>query len=139
MTAAAVPSGGPGGPGDLGPMETIGGRGKPSRASAKGNRPKLSAGSAWSTWQSEGSVAARDEFLPNIASWSQGTAAQLLRQAWPVDSKRPTVMAVEARLHHHLGVIAKGEPTTYLDALETARQAVIEELKRARLEVDPDR
>ena len=136
MAAAAAPF-----PGafDPGPMETIGAARSKVKAATKPNRAKPSPGSAWTAWQTERSPAARAEFLPNIASWSQGTAAQLLRQAWPPQSKRPTVIDVEARLHHHLELAARGPESTYLEALETARQGVIEELRRARLEVAPDR
>ena len=119
---------------DLGPMETVGRpRGK-TAAAARPNRPKASPGAAWTAWQTERTDSARDEFLPNVASWSQGTAAQLLRPAWPHDSNRPTVSAVEDRLQHHLTVAAHGPESSYMDALEVARRAVAGELRKARLE-----
>lgn len=123
---------------DLGPMETVG-RPPAKAKSAKTSRPKASPGTAWAAWQAEGSDAARDEFLPNVASWAQGTAAQLLRPAWPVGSKRPTVTHVEERLTHHLGLAAGGPESSFLDALESARDAVARELRAARSKADPDR
>ena len=134
MAAAAAPFPGPF---DPGPMETIGAP-RTAKAPSKPNRTKPSPGAAWAAWQTEKSPAAREEFLPNVASWSQGTAAQLLRQAWPPHSKRPNVVDVEARLHHHLELAARGPETSYLEALEAARQGVIAELRRARLDVAPD-
>lgn len=126
-------------PYDLGPMETVGRPPAKSARAAKAARAKPSPATAWATWQSEGSDAARDEFLPNVASWTQGTAAQLLRPAWPSDSRRPTVSDVEERLAHHLGLAARGPESTYLDALEAARGAVARELRSARSRPDPDR
>ena len=135
MNAAAQPSGPQF---DLGPMETVGSKApKATSASSRSTRSKPSPGAAWATWQTERSDAARDEFLPNVTSWSQGTAAQLLRPAWPSDSSRPTVTDVEERLAHHLGVAAAGPETTYLDALEAARRAVAGELRAARLKPTP--
>lgn len=136
MTPAADPNPPPF---DLGPMETVGR--PPARAAkaAKAPRSKPSPATAWSTWQAEGTDAARDEFLPNVTSWTQGTAAQLLRPAWPEGSRRPTVAQVEERLAHHLGVAAGGPETSYLDALEAARDAVADELRAARSRPDPDR
>jgi hypothetical protein len=116
-------------------METIG-RPRAKAEVARPNRPKASPGAAWASWQAERTDAARDEFLPNVASWSQGTAAQLLRPAWPPHSSRPTTVAVEERLRHHLTVAAHGPESTYLDALEVARLAVAGELRTARLRPD---
>jgi hypothetical protein len=120
-------------------METVGRPPARSAKAAKAPRSKPSPATAWSTWQSEGTDAARDEFLPNVTSWSQGTAAQLLRPAWPAGSRRPTVAHVEARLAHHLHLAARGPESTYLDALDAARCAVADELRAARSRPDPDR
>jgi hypothetical protein len=135
MTATAEPSGPQF---DLGPMETVGSKStKATGTVPRPSRPKPSPGAAWTAWQTEQTAAARDEFLPNVTSWSQGTAAQLLRPAWPSDSSRPTVTDVEERLQHHLGVAAAGPESTYLDALELARRAVASELRAARLKPTP--
>lgn len=134
MTPAAQPGWQP----DLGPMETVGKPPATRSKASKSGRPKPSPATAWATWQAEGSDAARDEFLPNVASWTQGTAAQLLRPAWPVGSPRPTVAQVEGRLSHHLDRAARGPESTYLDALEAARSAVAKELRAARSRPAPD-
>ena len=130
MPVAAVPSRDPF---DPGPMETVGGPKSVKAKASKAGRPKPSVGSAWTAWQTDLSAAARDEFLPGIASWSQGTAAQLLRRPWPAEATRPTAAQVEERLVHHLELVAKGPALTYLEALEAARRGVIEELRKARL------
>jgi hypothetical protein len=121
---------------DLGSMETVGRPRGTHAAAARPTRPKPSPGAAWTAWQTERTDSARDEFLPNVASWSQGTAAQLLRPAWPTTSSRPTVSAVEDRLQHHLTIAAHGPESTYMDALEVARRAVAGELRTARLRPD---
>jgi hypothetical protein len=123
-------------PFDLGPMETVGRPRTKAAAPSRANRAKASPGAAWTAWQTERTDAARDDFLPNVASWTQGTAAQLLRPAWPQDSSRPTVADVEGRLQHHLALAAHGPESSFLDALEVARRAVAGELRDARLQPD---
>jgi hypothetical protein len=136
MTPAAEPNPRPF---DLGPMETVGRPPAKAAKATKAARSKPSPATAWSAWQSDHTAVARDEFLPNVTSWIQGTAAQLLRPAWPEGSRRPTVTEVEERLAHHLDIAAGGPATTYLDALDAARDAVARELRAARSRPDPDR
>jgi hypothetical protein len=62
----------------------------------------------------------------------EGTAAQLLRQPWPIGAKRATSRGVQLRLCVNLGALAKGDPVTYTQALETARDNVVDELRVAR-------
>lgn len=94
--------------------------------------PKMSVESAWAEWQ--GNVASSGkEFLHSVASWTEGTAAQLLRQRWPTGAKRPTSAEVRERLRHNLGVAARGAQSTSMEALEKARGRVIDELAKARL------
>ena len=104
---------------------------KPARAPGR-SHPKARAQSAWAAWIAGGPAASGAEFFLSVASWTEGTAAQLLRQPWPALSKRPTSAEVEERLRHHLKVVVHAEPTTYLDGLGLARTSVIEELRSAR-------
>ena len=106
-------------------------RPKPARSSAR-SHPKARAQSAWTAWVTGGLEASEAEFFLSVSSWTEGTAAQLLRQPWPALSKRPTSADVEERLRHHLRVAAGGEQTTYIEGLNSARGGVIEELRRAR-------
>lgn len=92
--------------------------------------PKMSVGSAWAAWESEGSADAGSEFLGRVASWMEGTAAQLLRGRWWPGAKRPTSAEVQERLRHHLGLVADAGNVTYLEALELARRGVVEEIRR---------
>ena len=95
--------------------------------------PKMSVGSAWTAWeQAEGSPASGAEFLGRVASWMEGTAAQLLRARWQEGVKRPTAAEVQERLRHHLGMVAQDGNVTYLEALELARSNVIDELSRTK-------
>ena len=94
--------------------------------------PKMSVGSAWAAWEADGSPASGSEFLGRVASWMEGTAAQLLRARWQDGTKRPTSTEVQERLRHHLGVVAQAGNVTYLEALELARRGVIEEIRGAR-------
>ena len=89
--------------------------------------PKMDARTAWTTWMTNGSSEAAAEFLDRIGSWTDGTAAQLTRGGIRNQQARMTREEVVARLHHHLGVFAEGEPVTYIEALERARRQVIEE------------
>lgn len=95
--------------------------------------PKLSVGSAWAAWEeAEGSPASGSEFLGRVASWMEGTAAQLLRARWHTGVQRPTAAEVQERLRHHLGMVAQDGNVTYLEALELARRGVIDELSRTK-------
>jgi hypothetical protein len=82
-------------------------------------------------WQSTGAAAAGAQFLQSVSSWMEGTAAQLLRQAWPAEADRLNASQVQDRLRHYLTVVAQDEPITYLDALSSARRSVIDELRGA--------
>jgi hypothetical protein len=109
---------------------SVGERSKPA-ASPKRQHPKLGTGSAWVAWQATGNAATGAQFLHSVSSWMEGTAAQLLRQAWPAEADRLNAAQVQDRLRHYLTVVAHDEPTTYLDALSSARRSVIDELRGA--------
>jgi hypothetical protein len=98
----------------------------------KRSQPKKSVESAWALWRADGSSASGSEFLQSVSSWTEGTAAQLLRQQWSAEARRPSSPEVQERLRHHLGLAACGEQSSYRDALGSARRAVIEELRQAR-------
>ncbi len=91
---------------------------------------KMDVRSAWDAWSSSGSSAAAEEFLARIGPWTDGTAAQLTRGAGRGGAVRVTRDEVADRLRHHLGVVAGGEPVTYVEALDRARQGVLDELRR---------
>ena len=86
-----------------------------------------SVGAAWTAWAADGSSPAGSEFLERVSSWIEGTAAQLLRARWP-DTERPTSAELEGRLRHHLEVVAQAGLATYPEALELARQGLIDEI-----------
>jgi predicted transcriptional regulator len=112
--------------------------GAPSARSPK-SRTKGSAASAWAAWEETESASCRSEFLRYVSSWTEGTAAQLLRQSWPASAVRPSAMEVQERLCRYLEAAARGEHVSYLEALEQARRGVIEELRSARRPAaDPD-
>jgi hypothetical protein len=96
-------------------------------ATRKPSPPKKGPAAAWEAWTADGSPSAGIVFVESVSSWVQGTAAQLLRARWPTGVERPTASEVEERLCHHLGVAAGRPLATYLEALEWARRAVIEE------------
>ena len=97
--------------------------------------PKMTVGACWAAWEEGGSASSGSEFLQRVASWIEGTAAQLLRDHWRTGAKRPSSTELQERLRHHLALIAHdGQATTYLEALELARHAVLEEICRARAE-----
>lgn len=87
---------------------------------------------AWAAWAAGTGPADGSEFFASVASWTEGTAAQLLRPQWPARVARPTAKAIEERLCHRLEAVLRQHDSTYLEALELARQAVIEELRDAR-------
>ncbi len=89
---------------------------------------KLDAPAAWKEWAMSGSPDAAAQFFDRVGSWTEGTAAQLTRGAGHLDC-RPTRDEIAARLRHELGVLAGGEPVTYLVALDAARRNVIENLR----------
>ena len=90
---------------------------------------KMDARTAWNTWTESGSPHAAAEFLERIGPWTEGTAAQLSREARRFSTVPLSRDEVADRLRHHLEVVAGGEPVTYVEALELARQGVIEELR----------
>jgi hypothetical protein len=104
---------------------------QPSVPSRRGT-PKRSAASAWVAWEAGGPASSGAEFFESVSSWTEGTAAQLLRQPWPSGTNRPTSLEVQARLRHNLGLAAHGDHASYPEALELARRGVIEELRGAR-------
>ena len=86
-----------------------------------------SVGAAWTAWAAEGSSSAGLEFLQRVASWIEGTSAQLLRAKWP-GTERPSAADLEERLRHHLEVVAQAGHASYPEALELARQGLIDEI-----------
>ena len=96
------------------------------------SRSKGSAATAWAAWEATESASCRSEFLRYVSSWTEGTAAQLLRQPWPAWAVRPSAMEVQERLCQHLEAAAHGEHVSYLEALEQARSRVIDEMRKAR-------
>jgi hypothetical protein len=93
---------------------------------------QTSVGAAWTAWTADGSPSAGTEFLARISSWIEGTSAQLLRAKWNPGIQRPTSAELEERLRHHLEVVAR-TGTTYPEALEHARQRLIDEIARRRI------
>ena len=87
-----------------------------------------SAGAAWTAWAADGSSSAGSEFLDRVSSWVEGTSAQLLRARWRPGTQRPTSAELERRLRHHLEVVAQAGLATYPEALELARQGLIDEI-----------
>jgi hypothetical protein len=85
-------------------------------------------GAAWAAWAADGSSSAGSEFLKRVSSWIEGTSAQLLRAKWRPGTQRPTSAELEGRLRHHLEVVAQTGLATYPQALEHARQGLIEEI-----------
>ena len=86
-----------------------------------------SVGAAWAAWAADGSPSAGSEFLERVSSWIEGTSAQLLRARWP-GTQRPSSAELEERLRHHLEVVAQAGLATYPEALELARQGLIDEI-----------
>jgi len=97
--------------------------------SRNGHPGKMDVRTAWNTWAESGSETAGAEFLDRVGAWTEGTAAQLSREARRFFPEGLSTDAVADRLRHHLGVVAEGEPVTYVEALELARREVIEELR----------
>jgi len=90
---------------------------------------KMDARTAWQAWTTTGQPEAAAEFFDRVGSWTDGTAAQLTREAVHHFRCRPTRDEVAARLRHELGLLADGEPVTYLVALYEARRNVINDLR----------
>ena len=95
---------------------------------------KLTVGACWAAWEAGGSASSGSEFLRHVASWIEGTAAQLLRDHWRAGTPRPSSADLQERLRHHLALVAHDGQATYLQALDLARQAVLEEICRAQAE-----
>ena len=106
---------------------------KTSLTSRRGSHPNISAVSSWAKWEANGPLSSGNEFLESVSSWLEGTTAQLLRQAWPSGTRRPTSIEVRELLDHHLGIVAAQDGhVPYIEALALARSGVIEDLRRAR-------
>lgn len=88
---------------------------------------KMSIGAAWAAWSADPSASGGSEFLERISSWIEGTSAQLLRARWP-GAERPSPAELEARLRHHLEMVAQTGSAAYPEALELARRGLIEEI-----------
>jgi len=99
----------------------------------RSSHPKKSVEFAWAAWQATSTAASASEFLQSVSSWTEGTAAQLLRRRWTAGFKPPTSAQVQERLRHNLGLVARGRQSTHIEALGRARDSVIEELRRAQL------
>ena len=89
---------------------------------------QTSVGAVWAAWAAEGSSSAGSQFLERVSSWIEGTAAQLLRARWRPGTQRPTSAELEGRLRHHLEVVAQAGHAAYPEALELARQGLIDEI-----------
>ena len=89
---------------------------------------QTSVGAAWTAWVADGSSSAGSEFLQRVSSWIEGTSAQLLRARWRPGTQRPSSAELEDRLRHHLEVVAQAGLATYPEALELARQGLIDEI-----------
>ena len=89
---------------------------------------QTSVGAAWTAWAADGSCSAGSEFLERVSSWIEGTSAQLLRARWRPGTERPSSAELEERLRHHLEVVALAGQATYPEALELARQGLIDEI-----------
>jgi len=90
---------------------------------------KMDVRTAWNAWTAGDSPNAAAEFLDRVEAWTEGTAAQLAREARHLCAAPVSRDEVADRLRHHLGVVAEGETVTYVEALEQARREVIEELR----------
>ena len=102
----------------------------PETRSMSRNPPvKMDASAAWKAWTTNGSPEAAAQFLERVGSWTDGTAAQLTRGAAGRFRRPPTRDEIAARLRQELGLLAGGEPVTYLAALDVARQNVIDDLR----------
>jgi len=95
---------------------------------------KLTVGACWAAWEADGSASSGSAFLQCVASWIEGTAAQLLRDHWRTGTQRPSSTELHERLRHHLALVAHDGQATYLQALDLARHAVLEEIRRAQAE-----
>jgi hypothetical protein len=89
---------------------------------------QTSVGAAWTAWAADGSSSAGSEFLDRVSSWIEGTSAQLLRARWRPGTQRATSAELEGRLRHHLAVVAQAGVATFPEALEQARQGLIDEI-----------
>jgi len=90
---------------------------------------KLDAAAAWGAWMASGTPEAAAQFFDRVGPWMDGTAAQLTREAPRRPGARLTRAELADRLRAALGVLATGEPMTYLVALSRARQNVIDDLR----------
>jgi hypothetical protein len=90
---------------------------------------KMDARAAWNAWSAEGSDEGRVDFLDRVEAWTDGTAAQLSRGSIRHFTSYLSRDEAADRLRHHLGLLAAGEPLSYMDALDQARQNVIRELR----------
>jgi hypothetical protein len=99
---------------------------------AQRSHPRKNSRDAWTAWLEDESSSSAADFLESVSSWTEGTAAQLLRPRWPGGTNRPTSTDVEARLRHNLELAARGGEANYVDALAWARLRVLEELRAAR-------
>lgn len=93
-------------------------------------RTKMDVRSAWASWQAGSDGNASGDFLDRVSDWVDGTTAQFLRQKWAAGTARPTASELQQRLHRELEVVARGPAVDHVDALATARRAVIGKLGR---------
>src|SRR5437867_8368056 len=100
------------------------------KSMSRNSTAKMDVSAAWKAWTTSDSPEAAAESLGRVRPWTEGTAAQLTRGGARLARPRLTREEVADRLRHHLGVVAEGEPVTYVEALCRARLQVIAELRR---------
>jgi len=103
----------------------------PSAVAPSPRAPKPSAREAWKSWRATGSEGDAISFYESIASWLEGTSAQLARPPWPSGGVRPSLAEIEARLREALGLVLANE-ATYVEALDAARRRVANQLRYER-------
>ena len=103
----------------------------PSTSHGRSSVPKRSSREAWGDWRATGSSASATYFCDSVASWLEGTAAQLVRPLWPAGGVRPSLLDVQASLRKGLRLVVT-QQADYVDGLSAARQHVQKELSKAR-------
>jgi hypothetical protein len=94
--------------------------------------PKPSVEAAWRAWITNHADGSGDDFLRRVLPWMEGTAGHFLGTQWPTGVRRPTSSEIQLRLRHHLALAARRQHEDHLDGLESARSAVIDELRQER-------
>ena len=84
--------------------------------------PKMTVGACWAAWEEGGSASSGSEFLQRVASWIEGTAAQLLRDHWRTGAKRPSSTELQERLRHHLALVLLASHLTTMKSFIPSRR-----------------